>query len=85
VAAERVAVAGQNAYSPAISRQNNRLTYNVSFLDSNIWRFDRRPSTHAQNSPARLIASTRQDHSPHFSPDGKRIVFASDRSGSNEI
>jgi Tol biopolymer transport system component len=32
-----------------------------------------------------LISSTRQDHSPQFSPDGKKIVFASDRSGSDEI
>ncbi len=89
-APERVAVTGQNAYSPAISRQGNRLAYNVSFLDSNIWRLDRSSGANQaadgrQNSPTRLISSTRQDHSPQFSPDGKKIVFASDRSGSDEI
>ncbi|MDQ3545896.1 MAG: serine/threonine-protein kinase, partial [Verrucomicrobiota bacterium] len=82
---ERVAVAGQNAYSPAISRQGNHLAYNVSFLDSNIWRLDRASAADRQNSPTKLISSTRQDHSPQFSPDGKKIVFASDRSGSDEI
>jgi Tol biopolymer transport system component len=76
---EWVEAIGQNAYSPAISRQGNRLAYNVSFLDSNIWRLDR------SGSPAKLISSTRQDHSPQFSPDGRRIVFVSDRSGSDEI
>jgi dipeptidyl aminopeptidase/acylaminoacyl peptidase len=85
-----VAVTGQNAYSPAISRQGNRLAYNVAFLDSNIWRLDRSNGANQtadgrQNSPTRLISSTRQDHSPQFSPDGKKIVFASDRSGSDEI
>jgi Tol biopolymer transport system component len=32
-----------------------------------------------------LIVSTFQDHSPRYSPDGKRIVFRSTRSGSPEI
>jgi Tol biopolymer transport system component len=35
--------------------------------------------------PKRLISSTRLDHTPRYSPDGKRIAFASDRSGSDEI
>jgi len=86
---ERVAVTGQNAYSPAISRQGNRLAYNVSSLDSNIVRLDRASPTNQaagrQNSPTKLISSTRQDHSPQFSPDGSKVVFVSDRSGSDEI
>jgi Tol biopolymer transport system component len=82
---ERVAVTGQNAYSPAISRQGNRLVYNLSFLDSNIWRIDRSSAADRQSSPTKLISSTRQDHSPQFSPDGKKIVFVSDRTGSDEI
>src|SRR6516225_7279261 len=35
--------------------------------------------------PTKLIASTEFDGSQQFSPDGKRIVFASSRSGSVEI
>jgi Tol biopolymer transport system component len=81
---ERVAATGQNAYSPAISRQGNRLVYNVSFLDSNIWRLDN-SNADRQKSATRLISSTLQDHSPQISPDGKRIVFVSDRSGNAEI
>ena len=82
---ERVAATGQNAYSPAISRQGNRLAYNVSFLDSDIWRVDGQGAAGRRNPPARLISSTRQEHSPQFSPDGRKLVFASDRSGSDEI
>ena len=82
---ERVAVTGQNAFSPAISRQGNRLVYNVSFLDSNIWRIDNSNAADRQKSPIRLISSTLQDHSPQISPDGKKIVFVSDRSGNDEI
>ena len=33
----------------------------------------------------RLTADTAQDHHPDFSPNGRKIVFASDRSGSYGI
>jgi Tol biopolymer transport system component len=36
-------------------------------------------------APTKFIASTKQDGFPQFSPDGKKIAFASDRSGSEEI
>ena len=72
-----------------ISRQGNRLAYDERFLDSNIWRLElpEAKSTSRQNSPARtkLIFSTRADHSPQFSPDGRRVVFISDRSGNEEV
>ena len=35
--------------------------------------------------PKRLIASTFSDYAPEYSPDGKRLAFASTRSGSEEI
>lgn len=89
-AVEAVAIAGKGVHYPAISRQGNRLAYNESFLDSNIWRLEGPGAAEARAAgrralPARLIFSTREDHSPQFSPDGRRIVFVSDRSGSTEI
>ena len=84
-APERVASTGQNSYSPAISRQGDRLAYNVSFIDSDIWRVAGPGDAGRRSAPTKLISSTRQDHSPQYSPDGTHIVFASDRSGSDEL
>jgi Tol biopolymer transport system component len=36
-------------------------------------------------APTRLIASTRHDNNPKFSPDGQKITFESNRSGTFEI
>jgi eukaryotic-like serine/threonine-protein kinase len=83
---ELLVVAGKNVYNPAISRQGNRLAYNERYLDSNIWRLDASGVAEGRRgSPAKLIFSTRADHSPQFSPDGRKIVFVSDRSGNEEI
>jgi Tol biopolymer transport system component/DNA-binding winged helix-turn-helix (wHTH) protein len=72
---------GEDAKSLSVSR-NGRLVYAHYRVDSNIWMLD----LHQPGSPPRkLIASTRSDHTPHFSPDGHKIVFASSRSGADEI
>jgi Tol biopolymer transport system component len=39
----------------------------------------------AETAPVRLISSTHLDHDASYSPDGRRIAFASLRSGSHEI
>ena len=87
---ERLALAADNPTSPSISRRENRLVYEQSQSDLNIWRVpglgsEPESSAQGQRSATRFIASTRWDHAPHFSPDGSKIVFQSDRSGSREI
>jgi serine/threonine protein kinase len=57
-----------------------RVAYQRAAFDFNIWRLEVSVAP-----PAPVIASTRTDTSPKFSPDGKRIVFGSDRSGYLEI
>jgi Tol biopolymer transport system component/predicted Ser/Thr protein kinase len=88
-APEQVAGVGRDARYPSISRRGNRLAYTESFSNENIWRIEMPgtggPAPPATGSPAKLIVSTREQDSPQFSPDGKRIVFASNRSGSPEI
>ena len=71
------------ASRPAISSSGNRLAYERGVQDHNIWRLSLSDSGTAAGPPARFIASTRIDFSPQYSPDGKRIAFASDRSGVN--
>jgi len=91
---EEQPVAGvlDGALDPAIAHPANgpaRLAYTRATADSNIWSAEIVPDAHGgvrtAAQPAAIIASTREDISPQFSPDGKRIAFASDREGYPEI
>jgi eukaryotic-like serine/threonine-protein kinase len=90
---ERLTSLGVNVLGPTISRHGHRLAYVHVFFHSAIWRI---PTPVSQSSgdggsprPANraspVISSTRNDNGPQFSPDGKKIAFMSDRSGSPEI
>jgi Tol biopolymer transport system component/predicted Ser/Thr protein kinase len=83
--ARRLPFAQDNARSPGISRLGNRLAYAVERGDTNIWRIDLQGPDRKAGVPFKLISSTRSEHGARLSPDGKRIVFQSDRSGVNEI
>src|SRR2546425_276249 len=76
---------GENALIPRISRQGNYLAYVYNKFDWNIWRRPGPNATDEDAPPTKLIASTRWDIQPKYSPDGKRITFVSDRSGNSEI
>jgi len=76
---------GQNVFHPAVARGRNHLAYVQELMDSNLWRMGVSSSTGRGNPPIRLISSTQLESSPQYSPDGKKIVFASERSGSSEI
>ena len=71
--------------TPAISRQGNRLAYTRSLTDINIWRLEVPGSNRRASEPVNLISSTHYEDSPQYSPDGKRVVFCSSRSGTREI
>jgi Tol biopolymer transport system component/DNA-binding winged helix-turn-helix (wHTH) protein len=80
-AAERLSLGTEDAYHLALSRYGRRLAYVRTSEDQNIWRFDVSRSQNGTAPPTRLIASTRLDAGPQFSPDGSKIVFTSARSG----
>jgi Tol biopolymer transport system component/DNA-binding winged helix-turn-helix (wHTH) protein len=71
--------------TPAISRQGNRLAYTRGSIDINIWRLDVPGANRKATEPISLISSTYSDDSPQYSPDGKRVVFCSERSGTLEV
>jgi serine/threonine protein kinase len=84
-AAEQLAIGGNNAVLPHISRSGNRLAYVQGSGEMNIYRMEVSDRTVSKNPPTKLIASTQNDDSPQISPDGRRIVFTSDRSGKFEV
>jgi Tol biopolymer transport system component/DNA-binding winged helix-turn-helix (wHTH) protein len=82
---EPLSVGQADAFSPTLSRDGHRLAYTLASASINIWRYEIRPGSRRNTSPTKLIASTGINDSQQFSPDGKRIVFASTRSGSWQI
>ena len=81
---QTLASLGRDAYFPGISDRASRLAYTHSTSDWNIWRMEISPSKGKVNPPTRFISSTRNEWNPQYSPDGKKIAFTSDRSGSWE-
>jgi eukaryotic-like serine/threonine-protein kinase len=77
---ERIVGIAENAADPAFSR-DGRMAYAQASMDTNIWRVD----TESKQPPVKVISSTQYDSSPQYSPDGSRVAFRSNRSGSNEI
>ncbi len=75
---------GTYLLDPALSSRGD-LAYSEVIFDVNIWGFDLSGPEKSASEPAPLIASTFLDHVPQFSPDGKKIAFASYRSGNAEI
>jgi Tol biopolymer transport system component len=76
--------AGEGVRKPTISKQG-RLAYSNFTIQANIWRLELNGGRPSVKPATKLIASTHLDHTPEYSPDGKRIAFASNRSGSHEI
>jgi eukaryotic-like serine/threonine-protein kinase len=70
---------------PTVSRHGDRLAYVQNVENSNIWQLRLASPVRSNGSSVRLISSTRAESGQQYSPDGKRIVFVSNRSGSAQI
>ena len=79
---EPIVAAGNNAGLPSAARHGGRLAYVHRFQDINFWRADLRDP---KLPPSRFIASSRIEQQPDYSPDGARIAFISERSGTGEV
>jgi len=77
---------GEDAMGPGIAVQGDRIAYVQGKEVVDIWRVDlSAAATAPDKSGTRLIYSTRSQLMPQYSPDGSRIAFQSNRSGSPEI
>jgi eukaryotic-like serine/threonine-protein kinase len=81
---EPLAGVGADAWAPSISRTGNLLAYTHQSEKVNIWRVPG-PDAAGPKTPLKVISSQRQQTSAVYSPDGKRIAFSSDRTGTFEI
>jgi len=74
---------GEQATTVTVS-SSGRLVYSAEFRDTTLYAV---PLTEPLKRPHALAAfsSTYDEHTPHFSPDGARLAFASTRSGTEEI
>ena len=63
---------------PTVSAKGNKLAYSSLFTNSDIWRRD---LLQPESPAVELIPSSRAQFDAQYSPDGKRIAFASLRSG----
>ena len=74
------------AYAPSISRKGNLLAYEHDTFETGIWRINLKDRTHSSGHSAPLITSRGMINTrPNFSPDGKKVVFESDRLGFSDI
>jgi Tol biopolymer transport system component/DNA-binding winged helix-turn-helix (wHTH) protein len=74
---KRLALEG-SAQLPTVSLKGDRLAYSSVSVSSNIWRRD---LLHPDAQAVEPIPSSRGQFDAQYSPDGKRIVFSSIRSG----
>ncbi len=76
---------GEDATTLSISSTTDRLVYSRVSQIVNIYRLELSPTGNAIGTPQRVTPTSRVNIQPNFSPDGKRLVFTSTRSGNQEI
>ena len=72
---------GWNIEKVSVARAGHRIVYEAWIYDTNIWL----APIDDGREPKRIISSTLWDRHPTVSPDGSRIAFVSNRTGSWEI
>ena len=76
---------GPSASCAAAFPDGRRLVYTQMNTDRNIWRIELSPDGRKAGRERRVLSSTLYDANPQFSPDGRQIVFETDRTGTKGI
>lgn len=82
--AVQITQVGAKAFHPAVAASGHRLAYQQEMGSSSLWNLEL-SGIGKINARRRVTASKGRNGAAELSPDGTRIVFVSDRSGSNEI
>ena len=78
---ELTLLGARDAQFPSVSNDGSIL-FQVAQFEANIWKLD---LASGSLEPAPLIASTKYDSTPTWSPDGSEIAFSSNRTGDGGI
>ena len=84
-APRRIDYVGDNPWFLDVAPQGNRLAYTRLQRDINLHRLELGPVGVAAKPSEAFASSSRREENASYSPDGARVVFASNRSGSEEI
>jgi Tol biopolymer transport system component/DNA-binding winged helix-turn-helix (wHTH) protein len=79
--------AGSPAWDPAVSRRGYRMAYERLIRNLSVWQMDLSASGQEKHSSILIYGTsdTDQGPAPQFSPDGKKLAYMSDYSGTMEI
>jgi Tol biopolymer transport system component/DNA-binding winged helix-turn-helix (wHTH) protein len=81
----QVSEAGSPAWDPAVSRRGYRLAFERLMRSLSIWQMDLTESDQRPYLAVSSTSDTDQGPGPQFSPDGQKLAYMSDRSGTMEI
>jgi Tol biopolymer transport system component/tRNA A-37 threonylcarbamoyl transferase component Bud32 len=83
----KLGTVGDGVLAPTIvgpsGRHGGRMVYMQVIADTDIWKIPMENGTAGPAVP--LIASTKHEWDPRFSPDGKRIAYSSDQGGMSDV
>ena len=81
----RLPFGSDNVDSPVMSQTGDHLAYVQVNQSTRIWAYDLTEPGQTPKDPIAVISSRQLQVGPQYSPDGKRLAFASTRTGSWEI
>jgi Tol biopolymer transport system component len=81
-AAHMLPFAPAGAAFPAVAGHGDRMVFSSEQRDQNIWSLELDRSGRAVGQVVKAFDSTASEYAAQFSPDGNRVVFQSNRSGS---
>jgi serine/threonine protein kinase len=84
-AARPLSLIGDGADSQTTARKGDRMVFSRYDQEYDIWSLTLDENGRAVGNAVKAFNSTRTEMNPHFSPDGSKVAFASNRSGNDEI
>ncbi len=80
-----ISAAGRQVRRISADRMMKRVIYSDIMRNTNVWRAQIQGSPPQADRVEKLLASSRQNDSAEYSPDGGHIAFISDRTGSQQV